>query len=564
MPSVDRKAPDKKHVQSVIFKKSADWTKKTSKKWLEEHDYYTDGLDDTENSFRYRQYDPDDSKFIYRQKEIEKDSISLVYAIPKGEAKANQFVTFRASTNPVQKVHHAGKDYLVAPAVAIREGVFNGALVLADEIGAFAEAWNGIPVPLGHPQDSQGNYLSANTPDIVAACPARFFNAHMVGDKLAGEIWFDVELAKALGGDALEALRKLEAGEPIEISTGYFPEIEEVAGKFNGQPYTGIQRNLRPDHLALLLHERAACNWQMGCGVPRVNKTVKELEINHMTDKLVVIHNDLSLDEQLSRVYTEFSEQFCSSAPMPGHEQPWIREVFPDKVIVKYEGKLFAYPYTIDAESQVKFGEPAEVEMVYQPVTGNTAEPPATNAATTTTEPPLTNEQKGLLAALRNFFGIHKPEPGTPCPMQANCQLNSANTETPMTQPNNQASTTQPGNIQTPATQPLNNQASAAQPVILSEDEKALQALVKDAGGVEAVKTGLMALKAAETAERTGLVTAITANTKAFTADDLAAMSIDQLKKLRDATSPADFSGRGTPRDNSHSADLLVEAPMPG
>ena len=82
MPNVGRKA-EKNHTQSVVFEKKADWTEASSRKWMEEHDYFTDGLDETESSFRWRQYDPDDGKFDYRTKVIEKDSIYLILGILK-------------------------------------------------------------------------------------------------------------------------------------------------------------------------------------------------------------------------------------------------------------------------------------------------------------------------------------------------------------------------------------------------------------------------------------------------------------------------------------------------
>jgi hypothetical protein len=123
--------------------------------------------------------------------------------------------------------------------------------------------------------------------------------------------------------------------------------------------------------------------------------------------------------------------------------------------------------------------------------------------------------------------------------MQANCQQLAANGQPAVT-------------------------LSAAPPVTLSADEQALLLLVNEQGGIEKVKTDLAVLKAAAATERAGLVESITANTRAFTAEDLNVMSTEQLKKLRDATHPADFSGRGGPRENSHSADPLVEAPMPG
>ena len=55
----------------------------SSRKWCEEHGYYTDGLDETDKQYRWRQYDPEYEKFVYRNKEIEQDSISLVLGILK-------------------------------------------------------------------------------------------------------------------------------------------------------------------------------------------------------------------------------------------------------------------------------------------------------------------------------------------------------------------------------------------------------------------------------------------------------------------------------------------------
>jgi hypothetical protein len=67
MPAVNRKAPDATHTQSVLFSK-ANWTKQRARKWLADHDFITRGLDETENTLRYRQYDPDSDRFRYRTK----------------------------------------------------------------------------------------------------------------------------------------------------------------------------------------------------------------------------------------------------------------------------------------------------------------------------------------------------------------------------------------------------------------------------------------------------------------------------------------------------------------
>jgi len=65
MPAVGRSAPDATHTQSVVFKKD-DWTETRARSWLKSNDMFTDGLDETENTYRFRQYDPNDNKYRYR------------------------------------------------------------------------------------------------------------------------------------------------------------------------------------------------------------------------------------------------------------------------------------------------------------------------------------------------------------------------------------------------------------------------------------------------------------------------------------------------------------------
>ena len=76
------------HVQSVLFNKQVGWTKKKAVAWLKRHDHYTDGLDETTNYLRYRQVEPEEDKFRYRNEVIERkkgeNSIILVNAYPKG------------------------------------------------------------------------------------------------------------------------------------------------------------------------------------------------------------------------------------------------------------------------------------------------------------------------------------------------------------------------------------------------------------------------------------------------------------------------------------------------
>lgn len=180
-----------------------------------------------------------------------------------------QFVTNAAGS--VKEVTRKGKRYLVAPTVALRAGVLNGELVPADEVAKYADAWNGRPVPLGHPRQN-GQPISANSMDLWDETPAMFWNATIDGDALKGEIWVDVEKASAMGGDAAQLLQRLRNNDAIDVSTGYFRDLVVANGEVDGKAYTGIARNLRPDHIAILLNETGACSWADGCGVPRINE----------------------------------------------------------------------------------------------------------------------------------------------------------------------------------------------------------------------------------------------------------------------------------------------------
>jgi 2'-5' RNA ligase len=182
----------------------------------------------------------------------------------------------RNAAHPIQSDHVTrrtwnGGEYLVAPVVALVAGVVNGEFVPADELGKSLAGWNGRPVPLGHPM-RDGHFVSANQPEVMEDdVYGMFFNAAFDGQRLLGEIWLDVTKAQRMGGDALTALARLEAGEPLEVSTAYFCDVEQNYGDYQGRTFAAVQHNLVPDHLAILLHEAGACAWSDGCGTPRVN-----------------------------------------------------------------------------------------------------------------------------------------------------------------------------------------------------------------------------------------------------------------------------------------------------
>jgi len=186
-----------------------------------------------------------------------------------------QHFTANATVKATERTHN-GRSYLVAPVIMVKAGVLNGKLVPGDELSQYVQAWAGRPVTLGHPM-LNGEAISAGNPDIFAnQTPGVIWNPILDGDSIKAEMWIDIQKAQAIGGEALTAMQRLRAGQMIEVSTGYFADFDDVSGTWNGLAYNGVTRNIRPDHLALLLHEAGACSVKGGCGVPRLNQAQEE------------------------------------------------------------------------------------------------------------------------------------------------------------------------------------------------------------------------------------------------------------------------------------------------
>lgn len=177
-----------------------------------------------------------------------------------------------SNSNAVRRESFEGREHLVVPVVMVVQGVLQGSdgnvLFPPEEIDKYPAAWNGRPIPVLHPEQN-GAQVSANSPDIIEKNTiGSIFNAHSEGGKLKAEAWIDVEKAIRLGNEPL--LAQLENGEVVEISTGYFSDLEPKRGTWEGVDYIGVHRNIRPDHLALLPGEVGACSIEDGCGT-RVN-----------------------------------------------------------------------------------------------------------------------------------------------------------------------------------------------------------------------------------------------------------------------------------------------------
>jgi len=202
-----------------------------------------------------------------------------------------QYVT----TNLKPIVHQdtmEGKDYIVAPAQMITEGVHNGSdgpiFYPADELAKITSVWNYKPVVVYHPEVN-GICVSACSPDQISARKVGVL-MHTSWDgttkKLGTETWLDPTRMAAVDNRVAEAI---ENNEMMEVSTGLYMDLERTEGEWNGEKYIGIARNMQPDHLALLPDVKGACSIEDGAGFLRLNQAGDEISISLVDKDMEVV-----------------------------------------------------------------------------------------------------------------------------------------------------------------------------------------------------------------------------------------------------------------------------------
>lgn len=199
-------------------------------------------------------------------------------------SKRNSLITLQIQKDTVRTEKLDGKTYLVSPVVPIVEGVHNREFISYEELTVFPEMWDGRPLPIDHPQDSDGNPITAGSPEVMESSVVGFlFRVQAREDirGISGEIWVDLEKAqKVPGGD--EVIKRLNEGSQLEVSTAYYTLTDNVPGEWmhpvtkKVEKYTGSQFQIRPDHLALLPFDLGACSWKDGCGAPRTNSDASD------------------------------------------------------------------------------------------------------------------------------------------------------------------------------------------------------------------------------------------------------------------------------------------------
>jgi hypothetical protein len=194
--------------------------------------------------------------------------------------QANHFFEdsfLETATCAARRVDFWGRSFRVVPAVLVRAQVLRnnlGATFLpAEEItDDWAAQWNNIPVLVGPHPSVEGYASSGRTPELINERGVGWiFNARAENGpdgtrRLVGEVWLDESRAAVVAGFQA-VIDRLDAGQPVELSTGFAVQMDEVAGVHNGQSYELTLHPEGADHLVISVEMTGACSVLHGCGL---------------------------------------------------------------------------------------------------------------------------------------------------------------------------------------------------------------------------------------------------------------------------------------------------------
>ena len=448
----------------------------------------------------------------------------------------NNFITSQVKVADTREETLMGRKHLVVPVVALIEMVLQSStsdtpeLALAEEFGANPLAWNGRPIVVNHPE-LEGEKVSASLPDIVDKEKiGEIYNTVLDGKKLKLEAWIDLERAEDLGGVISDTVTKLQNGEEIvEVSTGLFSNVEAKNGKFNGEDYGGVWRNIVPDHLAILSEATGACSINDGCGAPRANAVAASCPCPAQDDPAAAksLFSKIKDKWNIFRIAgtgmtNEAKRNFLSTAIREklGSRWIWLMAVYEDTVVFETDDGLFELPYSM-SDSTVTFSDDEPTPVVAQ----------------VDFVPPLTVNNDGSIAMDKTKF-IDKliANKGNKFEEKDKEWLSKLDEENLV----KFESLAEAEAVSAADPIPADGDAEEVIPITL---EKYIEDAPAEVGAVLSEGIRLQEEK------RSTLIAGIIANEKnTFTEDELKAMATAALEGMAKLAGNEDYSGRGAPR----------------
>lgn len=179
-----------------------------------------------------------------------------------------------------------GRKHLVVPVAFLAEAVLAGSdgplFYPEEENKKGMPQWNGRPIVINHPAGG-----TACEPEFIENAKVGVLLRTKWDRKLRSEAWLDEERLEKLAKPVAEAIVQ---NKMVEVSSGLNVDIDAKPGKFKNKSYTGVARNHRPDHLAILTDSKGAYSITDGGGLMQLNEEypdeVEELIRNTVRETL--------------------------------------------------------------------------------------------------------------------------------------------------------------------------------------------------------------------------------------------------------------------------------------
>lgn len=271
-----------------------------------------------------------------------------------------------------------GREHRVVPTAMIAEGVWPGSngpiFYPGQECAKSVPTWNHKLAVVYHPQDKQGNHISASDPIIINTRKVGIILDTRYDDKLRTDTWIDVQRANEVDQ---RIMKEIDSGRSIECSTGLVMNHVEEKGTYNGVEYGIKGFDFCGDHLAILPDRIGAYSRADGGGLNVVNMSPHEPERMQEILRSVVRNclkrggviltgNELSFDGTVRQL----SELLSYKYGEPGkYWTGYVHEVFSDRVIFcKGSGnyELYMLDYSVKDDKVSLEGSEKEVQRVVE------------------------------------------------------------------------------------------------------------------------------------------------------------------------------------------------------
>lgn len=220
-------------------------------------------------------------------------------------AKLSDFVYLNVKAAPglVRNARMEGREYRVAPAVVMVEGVHNGQagpiLYTQEELAKVPVSANHKPVVVYHPMHN-GTPASACDPIEISSRKIGVVMNASFDKGFVAEAWLEQDRMQTVDDRVSSAL---DNNEMMEISMGVYMNMEKIEGTWHNsvtnedEPYIGIAHDMIFDHLAVLPDMTGACSIADGGGLLRVN-----MEGDGDEEEIALVENGVDVTENYIRI----------------------------------------------------------------------------------------------------------------------------------------------------------------------------------------------------------------------------------------------------------------------